>query len=266
MRKAHAGLATLAVVAALAALPAAFAASDSASSPKPAPRYADGKVRLDRAPGEKGYWDSPSVTSLVESGAKVEFDKNGKLKNIADAPRVAPFQPWALALYKHRQSNNFADDPMQVCIGPGNPRQMMTPGGLRIIEDRNYKRVYMLFGGGNHGWRLAFLDGREAPNPDEVTATFYGLSVGKWEGDTLVVDTTNFTDKTRFRGSTADLHVVERFTRLDDKTLKYRFTIEDKNTWAQPWTGEYTWPATEDTLITCPLPCCWNRGSTAAMP
>ena len=76
-----------------------------------------------------------------------------------------------------------------------------------------------------------------------------GDSVGRWEGDTLVVDTTNFTDKTRFRGSTADLHIVERFSRIDDQTLRYRFTIEDKNTWAQPWTGEYTWPATDDRVF-----------------
>ena len=71
-----------------------------------------------------------------------------------------------------------------------------------------------------------------------------GDSVGKWEGDTLVVDTTNFTDKTRFRGSSPDLHVIERFTRVDANTLLYRFTIDDPATWAKPWTGEYTWPAT----------------------
>jgi hypothetical protein len=69
--------------------------------------------------------------------------------------------------------------------------------------------------------------------------------VGRWEGDTLVVDTTNFTDKTRFRGSTADLHVIEYFTRVDDRTLLYRFTIDDPATWTKPWTGEYTWPATD---------------------
>ena len=68
----------------------------------------------------------PTATSLVEAGAKVDIDANGKLKNIADAPKVAPFQPWALALYKYRQENDLADDPMKVCIGPGNPRQMMT--------------------------------------------------------------------------------------------------------------------------------------------
>jgi hypothetical protein len=72
-----------------------------------------------------------------------------------------------------------------------------------------------------------------------------GDSVGHWEGDTLVVDTTNFTDKTRFRGSTENLHVIERFSRIDDKTLLYRFTVEDPDTWAKPWTGEYTWPATD---------------------
>jgi hypothetical protein len=71
-----------------------------------------------------------------------------------------------------------------------------------------------------------------------------GDSVGRWEGDTLVIDTTNFTDKTRFRGSTENLHVVERLKRLDDKTLLYRFTVEDPDTWDRPWTGEMAWPAT----------------------
>jgi len=71
-----------------------------------------------------------------------------------------------------------------------------------------------------------------------------GDSVGHWDGDTLVVDTTNFSDKTRFRGSTENLHVIERFTRVNANTLLYRFTIEDPATWEKPWTGEYTWPAT----------------------
>jgi hypothetical protein len=73
-----------------------------------------------------------------------------------------------------------------------------------------------------------------------------GDSVGHWEGDTLVVDTTNFTDKTRFRGSTESLHVVERFWRTDSKTLMYRFTVDDPKTWTKAWTGEYPWPATDN--------------------
>ena len=76
-----------------------------------------------------------------------------------------------------------------------------------------------------------------------------GDSVGHWEGDTLVIDTTNFTAKTRFRGSTENLHVVERLTRMDDKTLLYRFTVEDPDTWDRPWTGEMTWPATNQPIL-----------------
>jgi hypothetical protein len=76
-----------------------------------------------------------------------------------------------------------------------------------------------------------------------------GDSVGRWEGDTLVVDTTNFTDKTRFRGSSETLHVVERFSRIDADTLRYRFTIEDPATWVAPWSGEEAWPVTRDLLF-----------------
>jgi hypothetical protein len=71
-----------------------------------------------------------------------------------------------------------------------------------------------------------------------------GDSIGRWDGDTLVVDTTNFTGKTRFRNSTENLHVVERFTRVDRRTLRYQFTVEDPDTWTRPWTGEYSWPLT----------------------
>jgi hypothetical protein len=84
-----------------------------------------------------------------------------------------------------------------------------------------------------------------APHLPKTIRRWMGDSVGHWEGDTLVVDTTNFTDKTRFRGSTENLHVIERFTRVDAKTLLYRFTIDDPATWEKPWTGEFTWPATD---------------------
>jgi hypothetical protein len=75
-----------------------------------------------------------------------------------------------------------------------------------------------------------------------------GDSIGWWEGDTLVIDTTNFTNKTRFMGATENLHVIERLSRLDDKTLLYRFTIDDAATWPSPWTGEYAWPSTTDLM------------------
>jgi hypothetical protein len=75
-----------------------------------------------------------------------------------------------------------------------------------------------------------------------------GDSIGRWEGDTLVVDTTNFNDKTRFRGSGEALHVVERFTLVDVDNVLYQFTVEDPNTWASPWSGEYVWPRTADPI------------------
>ncbi len=72
-----------------------------------------------------------------------------------------------------------------------------------------------------------------------------GDSVGHWEGDTLVIDTTNFNDTPALRGATRDLHVIERFTRVDSKTLRYEFFVEDPNVWTAPWSGEYVWPASE---------------------
>ncbi len=93
-----------------------------------------------------------------------------------------------------------------------------------------------------HDARIVRMNAQHLPQNIRL---WMGDSVGHWEGDTLVVDTTNFTNKTRFRGSTENLHVVERFSRVDDHTLLYRFTIDDPATWTKPWTGEYTWPATD---------------------
>jgi hypothetical protein len=96
-----------------------------------------------------------------------------------------------------------------------------------------------------HDARIVRMNAQHLP---KNLRRWMGDSVGRWEGDTLVIDTTNFTDKTRFRGSTENLHVVERLRRLDDKTLLYRFTVEDSDTWDRPWTGEMTWPATSQPI------------------
>ncbi|MDA1092293.1 MAG: hypothetical protein O3A25_03315 [Acidobacteria bacterium] len=73
-----------------------------------------------------------------------------------------------------------------------------------------------------------------------------GDSVGHWEGDTLVVDTTNFADAPSLGQASRNLHVVERFTPMDADTLLYQFTVEDPAVWEAPWSGEYVWPATND--------------------
>jgi len=65
-----------------------------------------------------------------------------------------------------------------------------------------------------------------------------GDSRGHWEGNTLVVDTTNFTDKTRFRGATQNMHLTEKFTRMDPDTILYEFTVDDPETFTKPWTAQ----------------------------
>jgi hypothetical protein len=96
-----------------------------------------------------------------------------------------------------------------------------------------------------HDARIIRMNAQHLP---QTIRKWMGDSVGHWEGDTLVVDTTNFTDKTRFRGATEDMHVVERFTRVAPNALLYQFTIDDPATWTRPWTGEYTWPATTENI------------------
>jgi hypothetical protein len=87
-----------------------------------------------------------------------------------------------------------------------------------------------------------------APHMPSNIRRWMGDSVGHWEGDTLVVDTTNFTNKTQFNGSAENLHVIERFTRVDKDTILYRFTIDDPTTWDRTWSGEYPWIASNEPL------------------
>jgi len=124
------------------------------------------------------------------------------------------------------------------CILVGAQRLPMLPGVneanlLQIVQGPGY--VVLLHETG-HDTRIVPTDGR--PHVPQNVRLLQGDSVGHWEGDTLVVDTTNFTDKTPFRGSSDKLHMIERFTRAQDGTLTYRFTVEDPTTWDKPWTAE----------------------------
>src|SRR5258708_40285041 len=93
-----------------------------------------------------------------------------------------------------------------------------------------------------HGGRGLPLDGR--PHLPSNVAQWLGDSRGHWEGDTLVVDTTNFTPRTRFRGSSDRLHVGERFPRTDGNNLLYRFAVAQPATWTKPLTRGYRCRAT----------------------
>jgi hypothetical protein len=87
-----------------------------------------------------------------------------------------------------------------------------------------------------HDVRIIPLDGR--PHLGANIRQYLGDSRGHWEGNTLVVDTTNFNDRTNFRGANENLHVIERFTRVDADTILYEFTVEDPTTWTRPWKAE----------------------------
>jgi len=83
---------------------------------------------------------------------------------------------------------------------------------------------------------------------DPSVRKWLGDSIGWWEGDTLVVDTTNFTNQPSLYGASGDLHVVERFKRTDKDSLLYSFTVDDPKSWLAPWSGEYPWPATKTSV------------------
>ena len=96
-----------------------------------------------------------------------------------------------------------------------------------------------------HDARVVRMNQQHVP---QTIRKWMGDSIGHWEGDTLVIDTTNFTTKTQFRGSSQNLHVVERISRMADGNLLYRFTVDDPDTWDRSWTGEYPWVVTHETL------------------
>jgi hypothetical protein len=96
-----------------------------------------------------------------------------------------------------------------------------------------------------HDVRIIRMNAQHLP---PTVRKWMGDSIGHWEGDTLVVDTTNFTNKTQFQGASEDLHVVERFTRVNGNTLLYHFTVDDPQTWDRAWSGEYPWNATDQQI------------------
>jgi hypothetical protein len=103
----------------------------------------------------------------------------------------------------------------------------------QIVQTANYVAILVEM---IHDARIIPLDG--SPHVPKNVRSLMGDSRGHWEGKTLVVETTNFSDKTSFRGASENLRVIERFTRTDENTLLYQFTIEDPTTWAKPWSGE----------------------------
>ena len=159
--------------------------------------------------------------------------------------RVPPLLPAAQARVAARAAANKGhefDGPenrslAERCILWPNEGPPMLPEGynsnLQIVQGQGYVAVMQEM---IHDVRIIPTDGR--PHLPPEVRQLMGDSRGHWEGNTLVVDTTNFTDRTAFRGSSENLHVVERFTRTDADTVTYQFTVSDPSTWEKSWSGE----------------------------
>ncbi|MBI2189741.1 MAG: hypothetical protein HYU37_21890 [Acidobacteria bacterium] len=87
-----------------------------------------------------------------------------------------------------------------------------------------------------HDYRVIPLDGR--PQLESDVRQWIGSGRGRWDGETLVVETTNFNGKNPFRGSSENMRLIERFTRVDENTIRYQFTVDDPDTWTRPWSAE----------------------------
>ena len=129
---------------------------------------------------------------------------------------------------------NQLDDRCIIMAGPGPP--MMDAAynsNYHIVQGTGYVMILTEM---IHDARIIPLDGRPAP-PQDVRQ-WMGVSRGRWDGETLVIETTNFNGKNPLRGSTENLKVVERLRRVSDDTIEYSFTIEDKSMWERPWSAE----------------------------
>lgn len=130
--------------------------------------------------------------------------------------------------------SNQLDDRCLIMAGAGPPlMDAAYNSNYHIVQAMGYVMILTEM---IHDVRMVPLDGRAAP-PERVRQ-WMGTSRGRWEGDTLVVETTNFNGKNPFRNSSERMRVTERFTRVSDQVIRYRFTIDDPATWSRPWTGE----------------------------
>jgi hypothetical protein len=222
------GACALAALAAAAPAAGQDAGQDEAA---PTPRLPDGTVNL----GGDGVWRLPWITEMKP--------------RLTDHEEI-PYLAWTKAMLDYNKATNVAYDPEGFCLPPGGPRMFGTPYPASFIQDQRNGRIVVIFEGGAHVWREIFMDGR--PHPDYLVPTYFGHSIGHWEGDTLVIDTVGFNERTwlNFDGSmhTDELHTIERISRPDHDTLHYEATIDDPGAYSEPWTvaWDIRWAEGED--------------------
>ena len=178
----------------------------------PAPKTKDGKPDL------TGVWGYSGYTSDIAK----DYDVG-----------EVPMTPLADRLFKERQANQGVEDPEARCLPTGVPRRDPYPSKILQMPDL----LVILFEGNIHSYRQIFMDGR--PHPKDPDPTWYGHSIGHWEGDELVVDTIGFNGMTWLdlagHGTSDQLHVIERYSRPDLGHLKLDITIEDPVMYTRPW-------------------------------
>jgi hypothetical protein len=202
-------------------------ATEKAKSFDP-PRTPDGQ------PDFRGYWQRARVTSdNIEAHPEVVGDPGGTSLVIDPPDRKIPYQPWAAARRRENAAHYIA--PQALCFQPGSPRQAYAPGGYQILQTRGYLVFLLDFA---HSFRTIHMDGR--PHVARDIRLAMGDSRGRWEGNTLVVDSRNFTGKAWFdnEGNFASdgVHVVERWTLIGRDAIHYQATVEDPAVYTRPWT------------------------------
>ena len=200
----------------------------------PAPRLSDGTPNLGRTEIGKGVWLPKEFTNFLDV--------------LVDPPKAQgiPFQPWAKALREYRFNVTAAsEEPGSFCLPVPGPQPFMRGGvhPIEFIQLPEQKRILQLMEFPAHMWREIFLDGRPHPPKAvlEESATFMGHSIGRWEGDTLVVDTIGFNEGTWIDKDgdphTNLLHVIEKFTRTSMNNLHIDATIDDPGAYTRPDRG-----------------------------
>jgi len=203
------------------------------------PRTADGKVNLS-APPPRSADGKPDFSGTWESDYGYFGDLARGLK-----PDEVVMQPWAEALVKQHESVLHGDDLLVQCLPEGVPRINMSasrgmPHPFKIVQTPAL--VVLLYEtSGNQTFRQVFLDGR--PLPKDPQPTWLGYSVGRWDGDALVIDTTGFNgrawiDTGKGHPQTEEARVTERITRPDFGHLQIQITIDDPKVFLKPWTAK----------------------------
>ena len=209
-----------------------------------APRVAATPAAARAGPGKCGRGEgavappAPALVSLDEV-APASFGNIGS--GVKDG---LPYQPWAAELVKQRMAVNSKDNPDAHCMPMGFMQFHNHPQLRKIIQT---PKVLVLMYEANYGLRQIVTDGR--PLPKDPDPWWYGYSIGKWEGDTLVVQTVGFNDESNYgpiwldvRGSplTNAAKVTERFTRPNYGTLEIQITVDDPKAYTRPWTVKVT--------------------------